>query len=55
MKTKKLSYKAAAKFASSLTVTQLKIVVVAYAQGVSFQDVYAELQKIETKPASAVR
>lgn len=41
----KLNYKAAVRFAQSLSVVQLRLVVAAYAQGAQFEDVFAQLEK----------
>lgn len=41
----KLSYKAAARFAQSLSVVQLRLAVVAYAQGVPFAEVFPLLEQ----------
>lgn len=41
----KLSYKAAARFAQSLSVVQLRLVVVAYAQGAPFAEVFPLLEQ----------
>lgn len=48
----KLNYKAAVRFAQSLSVVQLRLVVAAYAQGAAFNKVFAQLDKSDGKDKS---